>query len=199
MVLLIPASYLISPYFALAVCLIILVLSCIVARWAFRLTFFGTVFALDLVPFRTFARDLLEKPIRVFTTSRMGTVPVRAYGSVHLNQSGQLMFTYRPWLFRAPKSMVLPGQAFALSKGLLCPVLLHKRTNNDRHRFLLLLLPRYRNRASEIAPILGLTDVREGVTVRGLKAIRNWFAEMFRGRGSEKAASIETVPGNLAS
>jgi hypothetical protein len=199
MLLLIPVSYLIHPYFALTVCLIILVVSCFVARWAFRLTLFGTVFALDLVPFRSFGKDLLTKPIRAFTTRRVGTVPVRAYGSVQLNQNGQLMFTYRPWLFLAPTSAVLPGEAFALSKGLLCPVLLHKRTIDDRDRFLLLLLPRYRSRTQEIALLLGFAEVREGVTARGLKAIRNWFTEMFRGRSTEKSADIEPLPGNFAS
>src|SRR5215213_447128 len=175
-------SYAIHPYLALTLCTIIFLIACIIARWAFRFSFFGTVFALDLLPFRKNHETVFEKGIRAFTAKSFGTVPARAYGRVTKNASGQLMFTYRPWLIAPERSVVLPGTSFALSKALLCPIVLHSREAGERSRFLLFILPRYRRHAERLSTELGLTDVRDGATIKGFKAARNWFAETFRGK-----------------
>jgi hypothetical protein len=182
LLLLIPVTFLIHPYFALAICVLILFIACLVARWAFRLTLFGTVVALDLLPFRSFGEDLFVKPIRAFTARRVGMVPARAYGRVERTEHGALTFTYRPWLIGSPQRVPLPGEIFALSKGLLWPVLLHKRESADRHRFLLFLLPRYRGHSAELAARLALSEVRDGIILGRLKSAWKWLRETFGGR-----------------
>jgi hypothetical protein len=178
----IPLTFLFHPYLALALCLLILFIACLIARWAFRLTFFGTVVGLDMLPFRSFGEAELTRPIRAFTTRRIGQVPTRAYGRVGKNEEGLLTFTYRPWLIGSPQTIKLPGEAFALSKGLLWPVLLHKPESTDRYRFLLFFLPRYRRHAMKLAERLGISEVRDGIIVGGLKSAWKWLREVFGGR-----------------
>jgi hypothetical protein len=182
LLLLIPVTFLIHPYFALAICVLILFIACLVARWAFRLTFFGTVVALDLLPFRSFGEELFTSPIRAFTARRVGRVPARAYGRVESTEPGELKFTYRPWLIGSPQTITLPGETFALSKGLLWPVLLHKANAADRHRFLLFLLPRYRGHSAKLATQLAISEVRDGIILGRLKSAWKWLRETFGGR-----------------
>lgn len=178
----IPVSFLIHPYLALSLCLLILFVACVVARWAFRLTFFGTVVALDLLPFRSFGEKEFARPIRAFTTRRIGKVPTRTFGRVERNTEGLITFTYRPWLIGSPRILNLPGATFALSKGLLWPVLLNKTESSDRFRFLLFFLPRYGRDVPKLAERLGLSEVRDGIIVGGLKSAWKWLKEMFTGR-----------------
>jgi hypothetical protein len=186
-------SYAIHPYLALTLCAIIFLIACIVARWAFRFSFFGTVFALDLLPFRKNDEQVFSKGVRAFTAKSFGTVPARAYGRVAKNANGQLTFTYRPWLVGPERSVALPGTSFALSKALLCPIVLHARKEGERSRFLLFILPRYRKHAERLGTELGLTDVRDGATVKGFKAAKNWFAETFRGKSVEALPAPEVI------
>jgi hypothetical protein len=190
----IPVSLLIHPYLALALCLLILFVACLVARWAFRLTLFGTVVALDMMPFRSFGEEELARPIRVFTTRRIGKVPTRTYGRVERNEEGLLTFTYRPWLIGSPQTIKLPGEAFALSKGLLWPVLLNRPELSDRYRFLLFLLPRYRGHAVKLAERLGLSEVRDGIIVGGVKSAWKWLKETFGGREESLAGKQVESP-----
>ena len=191
----IPLTFLIHPYLALALCLLILFVACLVARWAFRLTLFGTVIALDLLPFRSFGEAELARPIRAFTTRRIGNVPTRAYGRVERNEEGLLTFTYRPWLIGTPQTVELPGEAFAVSKGLLWPVLLTRAQSSARFCFLLFLLPRYRGHAVKVAERLGISEVRDGIVVGGLKSAWKWLRETF-GRQEESSVphQVESSP-----
>jgi hypothetical protein len=40
---------------------------------------------------------------------------------------------------------------------------------------------------------LGITDIRDGATVKGFKAARNWFAETFRGKSVDALPAPEVV------
>lgn len=188
---LVTASAFVNPWIGVAICFAIVLVAGLIAPWAFRLTLFGTVFTTDLFRFRLFgrtARSGLSEP-RVFTARRFSGIPARTMGRLVCDDEGQLVFRYRPWMIFPARDAKIPTGCLALSKGLLCPVLLHGEAADTRSRTMLLLLPRYCSEVSTIADHLKIPDVRDGGVVRGFKAIGNWLADTL-GMGSRNAAKL---------
>ena len=187
---LVTATAFINPWLGAAVCFAILLVAGLVAPWAFRFTLFGTVFATDIFRFRFLrraSRSDASQP-KSFTSRRFAGIPVRTLGRLMRNEEGQLIFRYRPWVILPKRNVALPDGSYALSKGLLCPDLLHCEDGGTTARTLLMLLPRYSSQEDLIAERLSLTEVRDGGVLKGFKAIRNWFAEIL-GLGRRKNAS----------
>ncbi|MHA3771267.1 hypothetical protein ACXR0O_06970 [Verrucomicrobiota bacterium sgz303538] len=176
---LVTAGALVNPWIGVAVCMVILLVAGLIAPWAFRLTVFGTVFATDVFRFRFFGQatqSALSEPAG-FTARPFAGVPVRTLGRLIRPGEGQLAFQYRPWLVLSPRMVSLPAGTFALSKGLLCPVMMHREEPGDRSRSVFQLLPRYCSQESTIATHLGIDNVQDGGVRKGLKAVRVWLLD----------------------
>ena len=188
---LVTATAFVNPWLGVAICFGIVLIAGLVAPWAFRLTLFGSVFSTDLFRFRLFGRTSrsdLAGP-RVFVARRFNSIPARTMGRLVREEEERLVFRYRPWLVLPARDAELPAGSFALSKGLLCPVLLHGQEADARTRTILLLLPRYCSQETAIAEHLRIADVRDGAVVRGFKAIGNWMADAV-GVGGRKQARL---------
>jgi hypothetical protein len=174
------AGAFLSPWIGLGICLIVLVVASLVAPWAFRFSFFGTVFAFDTLASRLLGRKAetnFSRP-KCFTARTFRVLPARTYGRVMRSATGELVFRYRPWMILPTRTVPLPTDV-ALAKGILCPVLLHRIAPDDcRTRDTLLLLPRYCAVEAKVAAELGIEDLRDGAVVGGFKAIRAWISEM---------------------
>ncbi len=108
----------------------------------------------------------------MFLGRKLSKVPPRTYGRLSRNEKGALVFTYRPWLILARRSVALPESRYAAGKGLFYSEIL--QLDGDKARIALLLPPRYRSHEYELVAIYGLTDVRD----TGLLAAWQWVKFM---------------------
>jgi hypothetical protein len=170
-------SSLISPYLGAGISLVILAFASLIAPWAFRLTFFGSCLAWDILfPARTRRRIQPAEP-HVFLARRLATVPTRKHGHLTRTETGDIVFVYRPWLIMTKRSVAMPSGSVAISKGLFFPTLLHRLNDKERMKTLIIFLPRYRSHEQVLAEHLGIIDVQDSTLLRGLKAVRGWIAD----------------------
>ncbi len=164
------------PYFGAALSGIIILICYFLAGWAFRTMVFGSIFAYDLFTMRQnrFRPDPAAN--WMFTSRRIETAPVRTYGKLSLDERGQLVLSYRPWLILPPCRLVLPAGNYAVGRGLLYPELL--RVEGGYTRTVLDLPPRYRAHEQELAAIYKLPKVLDAGVVRGFKAVWRWLREL---------------------
>ncbi|MGD9419782.1 MAG: hypothetical protein Q7R22_012655 [Verrucomicrobiota bacterium JB025] len=176
---LIPIAYAIAPWLGAAICIAILVAATILVRPSFRLTMFGTIVAGDII-FPWFRKNAARPATpHAFIAHRSTGLPIRTCGRIHRSDTGDLVFSHRPWLVMPAKTTTLPGDRHALVKGLLFPSLLHTPDSGDTTR-LVMLAPRYRSHVDEIAEHCIITDIRENTIIRGFNAAKAWFAEVFQ-------------------
>ena len=155
--------------------LIIIVASYFLAGWAFRLTVCGTQFIWD---YFTFGRMRLKPDAKgnaMFLAREINQVPIRTYGSLARNEAGELVFTYRPWLVLAPRTLILPKGNYAVGKGIFHSEVV--AVNGEEHTAVFTLPPRYSTHEDALAQVYGwgVTDV--GI-VAGLKAIGRFIGEL---------------------
>jgi hypothetical protein len=171
-------SSLINPYLGAAVSLVILFIAALIAPWAFRLSFFGTRLACDIVlPARSRRRVRPSEP-HAFLARRLAGLPARTSGRLARTAEGNTVFLYRPWLVMPRRSIAIPSGGVAISKGLLFPSLLHRLDDQQRMKTLVIFLPRYRSHEASIASHLSIADVHDSAVLKGLKAIRAWIADI---------------------
>lgn len=173
-------SYQVSPTLALVIAVFVTLVSLLLAGWSFRLSVFGFIYSTDILFFR---KNEVTAP-NLYAFSGIGLVanrniPIRTWGRLHENESGTLVFSYKPWLVMPSRDVVVgPVDSFSCGRGLLNPFLV---ANDDPDKPWLRLPPRYRGREEEIASLFGLKNVVDcGVS----GALRSWFAEYF---GSSKS------------
>ena len=170
-------SYLINPFLGAAISLVILLIAAFVAAWAFRITVFGTLLACDIVAPTRSRRFTRPADPHAFLARTISGVPARTYGYLTRAADGSLRFCYRPWLILSRRALTLPSGATALCKGVVFPTLLHSSSEGRSFRTLVIFLPRYRTQEHSIATHFEISDVRDGGVVRGIKAVRVWFAD----------------------
>ena len=170
------AAAFISPALSMFLCGIIILVAALLAPWAFRLSVFGTLFALDILTFRKTAGPFTH--VRAFTAGRFGRLPTRTFGRIEPSADGAITFSYKPWLVLPRRRVPVSPVDLTLAKGVLYPSLLQCDPESQRLRTVLAVMPRYRSRADEFAQFLGVTAVQEGIVARGFRAFRLWAAEM---------------------
>ena len=167
-------SYVVSPYFGAAVSLAVICVAAVLAPWAFRLTVFGTLLAMDtILPSRGRPRADVECP-HVFLACRVSGVPVRTLGRLTRDAERTTRFEYRPWLVLTKRTIALPQGSFAVSTGAFFPSLLHS-VDGSAFGTLFHFPPRYRGGETAIAAQLGISDIRDGALVRSFKSVRAWL------------------------
>jgi len=164
-----------NPWVSATLSIGVIVVSWLIAGWAFRLTIFGGSFCWDFFTLRK--KRFKPAPVenRVFSSNALCAlgVPTRSYGRwINEPQNGVWRFTYKPWLFLAERSVVIPATNPYVGKGLFISTVL------DGDATLLILSPRYRDHEEELVAIYG---VEGGVQDAGL--LRAWGAmrELFGG------------------
>lgn len=171
------ASSFISPWLGAAVSLVILFVAGLLAPWAFRLTVFGTVFGFDvLLPGRGRRLVSAAEP-HAFLARPVSEAPLRTYGRLTRAADGSLTFTYRTWFIFAKRSVTIPPGNVAIAKGILFPSLVHSGVDEQRHRIVVMFLPRYRSHERSIASHFEIVDIRESSLIRGFRATRAWLSE----------------------
>lgn len=176
---LIVISYSFSPYVGAFISVTIIAIAAMLAPWAFRLTVFGTVFATDtILPSRAGRRATPEEP-HGFTARVLSGVPARTLGRVVRGADGTMEFRYRPWLVLPQRTTVIKSDKMTVSRGMFYPSLSTFDDTSGAHTKLILFLPRYRSHEEFIARHFAIHDVRDSTLIKGCKAVRNWFAEVF--------------------
>jgi hypothetical protein len=165
----------ISPGAALFLAAMVTGMSLFLAGWSFRLSVFGLVFSTDILFFRKAEID--ASCCRAFSCGKMKVdhnIPMRTWGTLRKTESGELAFSYRPWLVLGKREAALGGAAgFSAGRGLLNPFLVGDGESNTPW---LRLPPRYRGREEAMAERLGLG----GVVSCGVGgAFRAWLGEFF--------------------
>ena len=174
-----------NPMVGLVWSLIIIVASYFLAGWAFRLTVCGTQFIWD---YFTFGRTRFQPDAKgnaMFLVRETDKVPIRTYGTLARNDAGELVFTYRPWLLLAPRTLTLPKGNYAVGKGIFHSEVV--AVHGEDHTAVFTLPPRYSTHEDALAKVYGwgVTDV--GI-IAGLKAIGRFIGELC-GFGSKPATA----------
>ena len=181
--------YLIAPWLAAALCLVIIAIAAWLAPAALRLAIFGSRYAVDiLLPWRGRKRATPEQP-HAFTLGRVAGLPPRTGGRMVLLDDGSAVFRYRRWCVLDERTIPLPDGTRHLEKGLLSPALVHRAGGEEMK--LLLFLPRYRGHEQSMAGHLKLHGVREHSLARGFAALKDWVKGILR-RG--EAGPVARVP-----
>jgi hypothetical protein len=170
--------YLIAPWLAAALCLVIIAVAAWLAPAALRLAIFGSRYAADiLLPWRGRKRATPEQP-HAFTLGRVAGLPPRTGGRMVLLDDGSAVFRYRRWCVLDERTVPLPDGTRHLEKGLLSPALVHRAGGEEMK--LLLFLPRYRGHEEGMAGHLKLHGVREHSLARGFAALKEWVRGILR-------------------
>ena len=170
--------YVIAPWLAAALCLVIIAVAAWLAPAALRLAIFGSRYAADiLLPWRGRKRATPEQP-HAFTLGRVAGLPPRTGGRMVLLDDGSAVFRYRRWCVLDERTIPLPDGTRHLEKGLLSPALVHRAGGEEMK--LLLFLPRYRGHEEGMAGHLKLHGVREHSLARGFAALKEWVKGILR-------------------
>jgi hypothetical protein len=170
--------YVIAPWLAAALCLVIIAIAAWLAPAALRLAIFGSRYAADiLLPWRGRKRATPGQP-HAFTLGRVAGLPPRTGGRMVLLDDGSAVFRYRRWCVLDERTIPLPDGTRHLEKGLLSPALVHRAGGEEMK--LLLFLPRYRGHEEGMAGHLKLHGVREHSLARGFAALKEWVRGILR-------------------
>lgn len=175
---LVTLSTTLDPWVSATLSIVVIIVSWLIAGWAFRLTVFGTLFSWDFFTLRKLRYKVAPVENKVFSGNRLCStgVPIRTYGRwINEPQNGRWRFVYRPWLFLPERSVDIPATKPHVGKGLFISTLL------DGDGTLLILPPRYRGHEPEIASAYG---VEGGVQDAGMLKAWSVLRELFGGAAS---------------
>ena len=171
----IAATSLANPWVGAAWALIIILFSCLIAGWSFRLSHFGLAFIWDYLTVRKSRFKPDAKENKLFLSRKINKVPSRTYGKLSRNEKGELVLNYRPWLILPPRTLVLPDGKYETGRGIFYSEIL--QIEGDSAKTVILLPPRYLGHEEEVARIYNLAGTRDV----GLRAAWAWFKSLFSG------------------
>lgn len=156
--------------------LIIIIGSYFLAGWAFRLTVCGTQFIWDYISFgRTrFRPD--AKGNAMFLAREVDEAPIRTYGTLARNAAGELVFTYRPWLVLAPRTLTLPKATYAVGVGVFHSEIV--AVNGEEQTAMFTLPPRYSTHEEALSQCYGWGATTDVGIIAGLKAVGRFIGEL---------------------
>jgi len=163
----------INPYVGAVWSLIIVLVCWYLSGWAFRMMTLGAVFTWDLVSFRSSRFKVEPDADWVFTAREMDRTPIRTYGQLSRGPQGELVLSYRPWLFLPKRSQTLPAGQYAVGKGMFYSELI--KLEGEDTTTAATLPPRYRSHEEELSSVYMLAGVQDVGMVKGLKAVWNWM------------------------
>ena len=164
----------VNPYFGAVWSLIIVAICALLAGWAFRMMTFGAVFSWDIITFRKTRFQVEPESNWVFTARKLGKTPIRSYGKLTRGSKGELMLSYRPWLFLPRRSLTLPPGKYAVGRGLFYSEIIE--LDGDSTTSVMTVPPRFRSHEEELSSIYMLGGVQDIGVVKGMKAVWNWMS-----------------------
>jgi hypothetical protein len=178
--LLIALSAFLSREAGLAISLAIILVSFLLARWAFRLLVFGTVFSwgiLRVMGLGSRATPSEGDSVSAFSAGVRG-IPRRTYGWLRLEPDGSLAFRHRPWLVGGTRTVNLgPAAAHEVGRGLFFPSILGPGKAAESFSVIFWLSPAYRSSEDAVCAALGLATTRDIRWSKGLKSFLRWISE----------------------
>ena len=165
----------VNPYVGAAWSLVIILVCCLLAGWAFRLMVFGSVFTWDLVTFRKSRFNVEPDSNWMFTARESNKTPIRTYGKLSRGPQGELVLNYRPWLLLPRRTLTLPPGKYAVGRGLFYSEIIE--LDGDSSPPVMTLPPRFRSHEEELSSIYLLAGVHDIGVVKGFKA----FLELVEG------------------
>jgi hypothetical protein len=182
---LVTATAWIDPVVGATLSVIIILVSYLMAGWAFRLMIFGTVFSWDFFTVRRRRFTLLADGNRVFTGAKIAGVPARTYGRLYQTADGELTLKYHPWLVLARREVVVPRDGLVVGRGLFYSEVLGHDAKTDGNHTLLLLPPRYLGHEELFARTYHIS----GTCEVGLRKAWSWIKEAL-GFGPRKSPAL---------
>lgn len=189
--------YLISPFLAAILAVIIIAVCAYFAPSAFRLGFYGSVISGDYLQSMFWKSNTDLEKIRCFLAKRGNKrLKVRTLGRVGTGIDGHAIFRSRRMFLGPWRSVRLPSNGtLYLTNGFLFPTLQTVCSETGNTETLLHLLPRYRHDAEAVAKIVGV-EFRETPVLRGFTATRKWLSNFLRA-GRERAIESFSPVGEL--
>jgi hypothetical protein len=176
-------AFLLHPFAGLMVALAIILVSLLLFSWSFRFMLFGTMIAFDLLrgPARALPAETQE--LQTFSGDDLKEVPAMSYGRLR-RLDDTLVFTYRPWLLRRQRSIVLPHgcAAYSLGQSNLSALLIREHRTGGSYTTVCRLRPCYNSHEQRIAELLGLKGVRDLNRGKPLQKGLSWLREQFAGQ-----------------
>jgi hypothetical protein len=162
----------IDPVWGAVLSLVVIVIAYFLAGWSFRLTVCGSIYIWDFLTGRKHRFKPNATANWMFTARKINKVPTRTYGQLRREPTGQLVFDYRPWLFGARKTVVLPAGNYVVGRGLFYSEVM--RLEGEEERTLLLLPPRYWTHEEELLSLYAFVEVRP----IGLRRAWRWLKSL---------------------
>lgn len=187
---LLAVTTLVSREAGLTLSLTIVLASFILARWAFRLLVFGTVFSWGILRVMGFSSQKTPEEgetVSAFSANIKG-LPRRTYGWLRAEPDGTLAFRHRSWLVGPTRTENLgPASGFEVGQGLFFPNVIRATGKGDGYSIVFRLSPSYRGSEAAIRSTLRLAGVRD---IRGSKGMRSFWKWVSEESGEpEKAAA----------
>jgi hypothetical protein len=161
------------------VALVLILIGMLMAGWSLRLMIFGMLMGRDLILDTRADKTEVQTGAKAFLARRTAGVPVRTRGVVVLDQLGRPRFEWRSWFLGPKRSLPLEESSLVMCKGIVNPCIAQRADGNSRPRSLLVLRPRYRGIEEALAAHLGCREVMDNALVRGFRAAKQWFADVF--------------------
>ena len=169
-----------NPMISAVLSVVVIVIAYFVAGWAFRLTIFGSMFCWEFVSRRRSRFTPAANENAMFAGAHLPGVPVRSYGRLIKRDGGALEFVYRPWLFLAPRTAVVPAEARALAVG---TGAFFSDIVDETDQTVFSLPPRYRGHEEKLATVYAMAGPRP----IGLHKAWGELREMLGGRAVKQA------------
>lgn len=165
-----------NPTIGAAWSLVIIIASYFLAGWSFRLTVCGTQFIWDYFTFGRLRCRPEAKGNAMFLAREVAKVPIRTYGVLARTDAGELVFTYRPWLVLAPRTLTLPKGIYAVGVGVFHSEIV--AVNGDEQTVVFTLPPRYSTHEEALSQCYGWGATTDVGIIAGLKAVGRCLGEL---------------------
>lgn len=173
--LILAVATLLSREAGLVLSLAIILISFVLARWAFRLLVFGTVFSWGILRVMGFSSQKVPEPgdtVSAFS-SAVEDIPRRTCGWLSQEPDGSLAFRHRSWLAGPVRTENLgPASNYEVGRGLFFPSIIRPAGKNDAYSVVFRLSPSYRGSEEAVQSTLKLAAVRD---IRGSKGMRSFW------------------------
>lgn len=164
----------------LVLSLTIILISFVLARWAFRLLVFGTVFSWGILRVMGFSSQKTPESgdsIYAFSANVKG-LPRRTYGWLRAEPDGSLAFRHRAWLVGPTRTQNLgPSTSFEVGRGLFFPSIIQPTVKTDGYAIVFRLSPSYRGSEEAVQAALSLGAVRDIRGSKGMRSFWKWVSE----------------------
>jgi hypothetical protein len=174
-------SALLNPWVGLVVALGVLYLAIRCFGWAWRLLFYGSTLAYDLVVRHKSSAPPEGGRVRAFLKHPRGGLPRRSRGWLFLGPTGELTFQGSPLPWLAKVELVFPARSTRLVRTLTGPDL-HLEGETPIPLAVVSLPPRFNGSEETLGQFFGIDATTEHPAARNWQAAMRWLGETLGSR-----------------